>query len=155
MKKYYALLPLLAIFTAFVVFSCSDSEDGAYLPVAPAPVSPVTVDLTQVPYPKLSDYQFFDGELKDQNPALDVLPYEPASALFSDYAHKKRFVWMPKGKKATYNANIKVLELPVGAVLIKSFYYENVQNVTPVGATRILEIFYNTCRIITALKRSS
>ena len=139
MKKYYAFLPLLVIFTAFVIFSCSDSEDGAYLSVAPAPVSPVTVDLTQIPYPKLSDYQFFEGDLKEQNPALDVLPYEPSSALFTDYAHKKRFVWMPKGKKATYNSDIKVLELPVGAVLIKSFYYENVQNVIPVGATRILE----------------
>jgi uncharacterized repeat protein (TIGR03806 family) len=103
------------------------------------PVSPVTVNLADVPYPKLSDYKFFEGPMKDQNPSLDVLPYEPASSLFTDYAHKKRFVWMPKNQKATYNEDDKVVELPVGSALIKTFYYDNVQNVTPVGSTRIIE----------------
>jgi uncharacterized repeat protein (TIGR03806 family) len=99
----------------------------------------VTVDLTQVPYPKLSDYHFFIGDMKNQIPSLGVLPYLPSSVLFSDYAHKKRFVWMPAGSSATYNGDAKVLELPVGSVLIKTFYYDNVQNVTQVGATRIIE----------------
>jgi uncharacterized repeat protein (TIGR03806 family) len=40
---------------------------------------------------------------------------------------------------ATYNGDGNVLELPVGSVLIKTFYYDDVQNVTPVGATRIIE----------------
>jgi hypothetical protein len=35
---------------------------------------------------KLSDYKFFEGALKNQNPALNVVPYEPASSLFTDYA---------------------------------------------------------------------
>lgn len=131
MKKYYYLIT--AIFLSIAIFmSCSDKEDYV-------PVSPVTVDLTQVPYPKLSDYKFFEGELKNQVPSLNVLPYEPASSLFSDYAHKKRFVWMPPGTKATFTADSKVLELPVGAALIKTFYYDNVQNITPVGGTRIVE----------------
>ncbi|WP_445452594.1 hypothetical protein [Flavobacterium sp. 25HG05S-40] len=131
MKKNYC--SLLAVFISLFIFiSCSDKEDYT-------PISPVTVDLTQVPYPKLSDYKFFEGELKNLIPSLNVLPYEPASSLFSDYAHKKRFVWMPVGTKATYSADGKVLELPVGAVLIKTFYYDNVQNTNPVGATRIVE----------------
>lgn len=131
MKKYYYLL--FTAFLTFIIFiSCSDKEDYV-------PVSPVTVDLTQVPYPKLSDYKFFEGDMKNQIPSLNVLPYEPASSLFSDYAHKKRFVWMPQGTKATYSADNKILELPVGAALIKTFYYENVQNITPVGGTRIIE----------------
>lgn len=138
MKKYYAFITLLTLFTAFVL-SCSDSEDETYIPVAPDPTSPVTVDLTQVPYQKLSDYKFFEGDIKDQKPALGLLPYEPTSTLFTDYARKKRFVWMPKGTKATFNSDIKVLELPVGAVLVKTFYYDHVQNVSPVGATRIVE----------------
>ena len=46
---------------------------------------------------------------------------------------------MPNGTKASFNGDINVLELPVGAVLIKTFYYDNVQNVTPVGASRIIE----------------
>jgi CshA-type fibril repeat protein len=56
----------------------------------------VSVDLTTVPYPKLSDYHFFVGNIKDQVPSLNVLPYEPASALFSDYAHKKDLFGCPK-----------------------------------------------------------
>jgi len=131
MKKNYC--SCIAVFISLFIFiSCSDKEDYT-------PISPVTVDLTQVPYPKLSDYKFFEGELKNLIPSLNVLPYEPASSLFSDYAHKKRFVWMPVGTKATYSADGKVLELPVGAVLIKTFYYDNVQNTNPVGATRIVE----------------
>lgn len=133
MKKYYYLSVLAILLSLAIFISCSD-KDGDYVQV-----SPVTVDLAQVPYPKLSDYKFFEGELKNQIPALNVLPYEPASPLFSDYAHKKRFVWMPQGTKATYVSDSKVLELPVGAALIKTFYYDNVQNVTPVGATRIVE----------------
>lgn len=138
MKKNYAFLPISIILFIFLIVSCSDSEEGQdYTPIAET--SPVTVDLTQVPYPKLSDYKFFEGTLKNLKPALDVLPFEPASALFVDYAHKKRFVWMPKGTKATYNADNKIMELPVGAALIKTFYYENVQNIEPVGGTRIIE----------------
>jgi hypothetical protein len=34
---------------------------------------------------------------------------------------------MPVGTKATYNGDGNILELPVGAVLIKTFYYDNVQ----------------------------
>jgi len=132
MRKYYFLVAtLLLSFSIF--FSCSDTDDD-YIPV-----SPVVVDLTQVPYPKLSDYKFFEGDIKNQSPSLDVFPYEPASSLFTDYARKKRFVWMPKGVKATFDGNEKSLNLPVGAALIKTFYYDNVQNVTPVGATRIIE----------------
>lgn len=133
MKKYYAFALSLITFTTIIV-SCSKSDDEEYIEV-----SPVRVDLTQVPYAKLSDYHFFDGQMKDQKPALDVLIYEPASALFTDYAHKKRFVWMPKGTKAIYEGDGKVLNLPVGSAIIKNFYYDNVQNVTPVGSTRIIE----------------
>lgn len=96
----------------------------------------VSVDLTTVPYTKLSDYRFFEGELKNQVPAEKVIPYEPASGLFTDYAHKKRFIWMPNGTQATYNGDHNVLELPVGAALIKTFYYDDVQ---PAGNTRIIE----------------
>jgi hypothetical protein len=48
----------------------------------------VNVDLALVPYSKLSDYKFFKGELKNQEPNTDVIPYQPASSLFTDYANK-------------------------------------------------------------------
>lgn len=130
-KNYY-----LFIFILYSLFftACTDNDNNEYIPI-----SDVTVDLTKVPYGKLSDYHFFEGDIKNQKPVKDVLPYEPISSLFSDYAHKKRFVWMPKGTKATFNDDDKILELPVGAVLIKTFYYENVQNVTPLGSTKLIE----------------
>lgn len=131
MKKYYLFATLLTL-SILLIIACSDNDsDDEYVPV-----SPVTVDLTQVPYPKLSDYKFFEGELKLLNPSLNVLPYEPASVLFSDYAHKKRFVWMPIGSKATFDGDTNVLNLPVGSALIKTFYYDNVQ---PSDITRIIE----------------
>lgn len=130
MNKIYFTLGVCFLITLFVI-SCSDNEAEEY-----TPISPVTLDLTQVPYQKLSDYNFFEGEIKDQNPALNVLPYLPTSALFSDYALKKRFVWMPIGSKATYNNDESILALPVGAALIKTFYYNNVQ---PNNTSRIIE----------------
>lgn len=134
MTKKYALFSIIGIFLLIIV-ACTNDNDDEY-----TPVSPVVVDLTSVPYEKLSDYHFFDGEMKNQIPSLDVLPYEPASPLFTDYAHKKRFVWMPKGVKATYNGDGQILELPVGAAIIKTFYYDKVQpsNTTKIIETRIM-----------------
>ena len=128
MKKQYLLPFLLLLVVAFQ--SCTDQDDD-YIPV-----SPVVADLTQVPYAKLSDYHFFEGDLKDLNPSLNVLPYEPASSLFTDYAHKKRFIWMPTGTQATYNADNKIFVFPTGTVLIKNFYYTTVQ---PNNTTKIIE----------------
>ena len=143
MKKKYSFLSFSLFLFALLIFSCSKSDDDNYVPVGPVipvePTSPVVVDLSQVPYAKLSDYKFFEGDLKNQEPSLDVLPFEPASGLFTDYASKKRFVWMPKGTKATYKSDGSILELPTGAVLIKNFYYKNVQNISPAGGTRIIE----------------
>ncbi len=135
--KHFTHLRLWALgLMAVSIASCSGSDDEQYMIVPPAPESPVVVDLTQVPYDKLSDYQFFEGDLKDQKPAYGVLPYQPASQLFTDYAEKKRFLWLPKNTKATYNSDGTVLELPVGAALIKTFYYNRVQ---PSNTTKIIE----------------
>lgn len=106
-------------------------------PVAPEePSDGVHLDLNDLPYGKLSTYQFFSGALKEQMPNARVLPYSLSSSLFTDYALKKRFVYIPKGHKATYRADDQVLEFPVGTALIKSFYYDQVQ---PGNATRLLE----------------
>jgi len=127
------ILSILLLCITLFIISCSDETEEEYNSI---PKSPVKVDLTQVPYPKLSDYHFFESEMKNQIPSLNVLPYAPASALFSDYAHKKRFVWMPIGVKATFNGDSKVFELPVGSALIKTFYYDKIQ---PNNTTRNIE----------------
>ena len=100
------------------------------------PVSTVSLNLNEMPYDTLSEYNFFDGALNDLNPAYGVIPYDLNSTLFTDYAHKKRFVWMPDGTKANYNSDFTPLDFPVGSVLIKNFYYDNVQ---PSNTSRIIE----------------
>lgn len=134
MKKNFILLSIVAVLAILVTYSCS-SDDKEYEDI-PDLESPVVLDLTQVPYATLSTYKFFEGEMKNQEPSLGVLPYEPISSLFTDYALKKRFVWMPKNTKATYTADGEVLDFPTGSVLIKNFYYDNVQ---PGNTRRIIE----------------
>jgi uncharacterized repeat protein (TIGR03806 family) len=119
MKKNYFLLLLFAV--AFGFNSCSGGDDDDY-----EPVSPVVLDVTQVPYAKLSDYHFFEGDMKNLEPVYRVIPFKPNSELFSDYASKKRFIWMPSGVQATYVSDDSPLDFPVGTVLIKNFYYDDV-----------------------------
>jgi uncharacterized repeat protein (TIGR03806 family) len=52
----------------------------------------------------------------------DVLPYDLNTPLFSDYAHKLRTVWMPKGSSAKYDGSA-TFDFPVGTVITKTFYY--------------------------------
>ncbi len=100
------------------------------------PFSPVRFDINAVPYEKLSDYNFYEGNLADLSPVYGVLPYEPINTLFTDYAHKKRFVWMPYNVSATYVSDGDNLDFPIGTVLIKTFYYNNV---LPTNTTKIIE----------------
>ncbi|WP_299333078.1 Ig-like domain-containing protein [uncultured Psychroserpens sp.] len=117
---------------------CDDNNNcgTGTVTVTVTPVSPVIANLEDMPYATLSEYNFFEGELKDLDPVFGVLPYDINSPLFSDYAHKKRFVWMPNGTKANYASDFTPLDFPLGAVLIKNFYYDNVQ---PLNVTRIIE----------------
>lgn len=86
-------------------------------------VSPsVRVDPESKPFEKLSDYGFFIGSISNLEPNERVLPFEPITPLFSDYALKYRFVWMPIGTSAVYNDN-GTFDFPVGAVLIKNFSF--------------------------------
>jgi uncharacterized repeat protein (TIGR03806 family) len=72
----------------------------------------------------LSEYGFFQGDIKLQIPEEGVIPYQLNAALFSDYAYKLRFVRLPNGTKVNYNAD-SVLQFPVGTAIIKTFYYTN------------------------------
>ena len=52
----------------------------------------------------------------------NATPYDLATPLFSDYAHKLRTVWMPQGTSATYREG-EAFDFPVGTVITKTFYY--------------------------------
>jgi len=124
----------LLLFLVLGLSACTKVSEEDLLP--PPPDTSVNFDLDEVPYAKLSDYRFFVGELKDMEPNEMVIPYEPITPLFSDYAHKKRFIWMMPGTSANYVNDTSLLDYPNGTVFIKNFYYDSVQ---PLNTRKILE----------------
>lgn len=123
------------IFIIVILISCNNEPEPG-TPVILEPESPVNVDLTEIPYNTLSEYNFFKAPFKDLNPELGVIPYEPINALFVDYAHKKRFFWIPKDTEISYQGDDKPFVFPEGSVIIKNFYYDNV---LPNNETKIIE----------------
>lgn len=75
--------------------------------------------LGQRPPKLLSGFGFF-ADLAIGQPATGVVPYQLTTALFTDYADKDRFIYTPE--PAPYQTE-RVLELPVGAAIIKTFRY--------------------------------
>lgn len=133
MRKIYSFLFLVFI---LILAGCSSSDNDGPIDNTPQEVSPVVFDINAVPYPKLTDYNFFKGNLTNLDPVYGVLPYEPVSSLFTDYALKSRFIWMPDGVSASYVADDEIFNFPSGTILIKNFYYNNV---TPNNSKKILE----------------
>lgn len=74
------------------------------------------------PKMKLSEYGFFTGNLASLEPARQVFPYEVNAPLFSDYAEKARFIYLPEGTKMVYRADA-AFDFPPGSVIIKHFFY--------------------------------
>jgi uncharacterized repeat protein (TIGR03806 family) len=70
----------------------------------------------------LREYGFFTGDLRALKPAERVFPYEVNAPLFSDYAEKARFIYLPAGAKMVYREN-GAFEFPDGSAIIKNFYY--------------------------------
>ena len=71
---------------------------------------------------KLSSYGFFKPPLANLEPANQVVLYDLNSPLFSDYAFKKRFLYLPDSTKMNYK-NKGVMGFENGSILIKNFYY--------------------------------
>lgn len=90
---------------------------------AAPPPPPVALDLllSETPAPKLADYRLFT-DAGARAPNGRVTPYGLNTPLFSDYAEKFRFVYLPPGKAAAYRA-AGPLDFPVGTTLIKTFAY--------------------------------
>jgi len=70
----------------------------------------------------LSDYRFFKDAAGWQ-PNDRVTPYTLNTPLFTDYAEKYRFIYVPEGQQAKAEGD-GLLDFPVGSALIKSFGYE-------------------------------
>ena len=77
--------------------------------------------LSPRPARQLSTYGLFE-DATNQKPSKGVVPYDLQVPLFTDYAEKYRFVYVPNGTAATYD-NTEVFAFPVGSVLVKTFAY--------------------------------
>lgn len=115
---------ILLLLTAFLMIQCSEQT------------YPVQVETEHFPFEKLSDYHFFKGDLTQFTPNDRVVPYDLNSPLFTDYADKARFVWMPEGSVASYEEK-EALDFPLGTVLIKNFYYDQAES-RDIKETRLL-----------------
>lgn len=120
---------LIVSVLAFIsILSCSDSND-------PNPGA------LNIPADKgheyLSQYGFFEDVANlIPNSEVGVLPYDLNVPLFSDYALKKRFIYVPEGSEIPFD-ELQTLNLPVGSVLIKNFYY-NQNGIDNIIETRLL-----------------
>ena len=85
---------------------------------------------------RLSEYGYFQGNLADLNPTEGILPYDLSTPLFSDYAQKARFIYVPEGVQIM--AVGQQMEYPVGTVLLKNFFYNNDERDIALGR-RIIE----------------
>ncbi|MDX1581544.1 MAG: hypothetical protein R3360_07970, partial [Alphaproteobacteria bacterium] len=83
-------------------------------------VNPEAV-LAETPPRLLSAYGLFE-DARSQKPAPGVVLYRLNTPLFTDYAAKLRFVYMPEGSAAAYHEE-EAFAFPVGTVLVKTFAY--------------------------------
>lgn len=128
MRAFIKVLLLLVLPTAFIfqMVSCNLGKG-----------SKVALDIAAEPFKQLSDYNFFGGVLNELKPNDRVVPYDLITPLYTDYAFKQRFVYMPDGVSAEYDTT-QVLQFPVGTCLIKNFYYPEDFS-KPEGKRRIME----------------
>jgi uncharacterized repeat protein (TIGR03806 family) len=133
---------------AALLAACGGSSSSGTTPPPPPPPPPASTDLTSCTAPGTTDYlAALPPKLSNlclmvpQNGQVTakagVVPYELNTPLFSDYALKTRMIWSPPGVKVAYDAT-RPLDLPVGAILAKSFAFAPDLR-TPAVGTRLVE----------------
>lgn len=70
--------------------------------------------------PRLSQYHLFANPRDPRDSVIGGLPYDLTTPLFSDYANKYRFVFVPPGQHVTYSRD-SVFNFPIGSVIAKTF----------------------------------
>ena len=102
---------------------CQSDKKTRTVPVARKVVSKMEINNSSSnEIQKLSEYSFFEGKISDFKPAKNVHPYELNTPLFTDYAFKGRFLYLPSGKKMNYKEK-EILGFESGSIIIKNFYY--------------------------------
>lgn len=102
-------LAALAFFGSILGSACIDRPN----PV-PAPGS-------ETPQDRLSALGIFAGDPREQIPAEGFVPYEVNVELWSDGARKRRFLYVPLGRRI--DAEHDRWRLPVGSYVVKTFSF--------------------------------
>lgn len=100
---------------AAVDAACGGAPAPLYPNVTPAPVGK--------PYGMLSEWGLFT-DLVPLTPNAELIEFDNTSPLYTDYAFKQRFMWLPEGAQITYEP-LKPWAFPVGSILVKMFGYQN------------------------------
>ena len=109
----------------------------------PAPVADDVISGVTMPR-NLSDYNFFQ-DVGGRKPNKGVTLYRLNSPLFTDYADKYRYIYVPSGKTVSINPDNPegMMQFPVGSAIIKSFGYEMDGKPIPVRNKGPLMVIYN------------
>jgi uncharacterized repeat protein (TIGR03806 family) len=81
----------------------------------------LAIILSERPATTLAAYRLF-RDVAGKEPNTGVVAYDLPTPLFSDYATKRRYVFLPPEVRAQHRED-GAIEFPVGAVLIKTFEY--------------------------------
>jgi uncharacterized repeat protein (TIGR03806 family) len=127
------------IIPIIVLLACAQNKEEKALEVVPLDMPESSV---YDAYPlKLSSWNFFEDPLSDLQAGERVYSYDMNMPLFSDYALKSRFFYLPPDSTMAYD-DMEVFDFPVGACLIKNFYYSSEtvanQNKRNILETRLL-----------------
>ncbi|MCB1843485.1 MAG: hypothetical protein KDI09_11025, partial [Halioglobus sp.] len=81
----------------------------------------INADAYEADCPNLSDYRLFaDAGNPLSNANGGGVLYDLNTPLFTDYANKYRFVFLPEGQQAAYRST-EVFDFPVGTIIAKTF----------------------------------
>jgi uncharacterized repeat protein (TIGR03806 family) len=120
------LLALLLFFT-----SCSTNVEQYCTSDIPC------IPTIKAPHERLSQYGLFNGNLNELNPTEGLLPYDLNTPLFSDYARKQRFIYIPVDNSIEILES-NILNFPIGTILVKNFFY-NVNDQNPLLGRTLIE----------------
>jgi parallel beta-helix repeat protein len=91
--------------------------------------------------PLLSQYRLFEDASDPTTGAVGGVKYDLNTPLFTDYASKHRFIFLPPGTHATYLDHhddiTATLDFPLGTIIAKTFAYEK-DGVETMIETRLL-----------------
>jgi uncharacterized repeat protein (TIGR03806 family) len=120
----WLLVILLIVFAVPLVFIGLDWFHGEEEEEEIAEMDPELPPVPWEPPERLSAFGLFQGTGATQEPARGGVPYDLNTPLFSDYATKYRFVFLPPSTSAQYHDS-DVFDFPQGTIIAKTFAYLN------------------------------